>query len=77
MWSAVYRTDCSIYEDCDTNMLIEAYHHVLKGKFLHGKCNCHLDHLIHVLVNDVAPYYILKQAHQQYGFEGDDLEAAK
>ena len=24
MWSAVFRIDCSILEDCDTNMLIEA-----------------------------------------------------
>ena len=25
LWSAVYRTDRSIFADCDTNMLVEAY----------------------------------------------------
>lgn len=28
MWSAMYRIDRSIFEDCDTNMLIEAYVHI-------------------------------------------------
>ncbi|KAJ7665805.1 hypothetical protein B0H17DRAFT_951239 [Mycena rosella] len=27
MWSAVYRTDRTIYQQCDTNMLIESYRH--------------------------------------------------
>ncbi|KAJ7740846.1 hypothetical protein B0H16DRAFT_1324200 [Mycena metata] len=51
MWSAVYCMPRSIFEACDTNMLIEAWHHVLKGKFLHGKRNRRLDHLIRTLVD--------------------------
>ncbi|KAJ7902423.1 hypothetical protein B0H13DRAFT_1559938, partial [Mycena leptocephala] len=39
MWSTVYRKGRTIFEICDTNMLIEAWHHVLKGKFLYGKGN--------------------------------------
>ncbi|KAJ7932889.1 hypothetical protein B0H13DRAFT_1582706, partial [Mycena leptocephala] len=39
VWSTVYRKGRTIFEICDTNMLIEAWHHVLKGKFLHGKGN--------------------------------------
>ncbi|KAJ7707068.1 hypothetical protein B0H16DRAFT_1269069, partial [Mycena metata] len=64
MWSAVYRRDRTIFQACDTNMLIEAWHHVLKGKFLHGKRNCRLDHLISTLLADVLPYYALKQRRQ-------------
>ncbi|KAJ7233803.1 hypothetical protein C8J57DRAFT_1090296 [Mycena rebaudengoi] len=61
MWSAVYRTSHSIFEACDTNMLVEAWHHVLNGKFLHDKWNHHLDHLLNTLVNGVLLYYTLKQ----------------
>ncbi|KAJ7164673.1 hypothetical protein C8R43DRAFT_987894 [Mycena crocata] len=74
MWSAVYRKDRNIFEACDTNMLIEAWHHVLKGKFLHGKRNRRLDHLLHVLFAEVIPYYKLKQLRQDLGFEGIDIE---
>ncbi|KAF7372423.1 SWIM-type domain-containing protein [Mycena venus] len=77
MWSAVFRTGRSIFEDCDTNMLIEAWHSVLKGTFLHGKRNRRLDHLISTLINDVLPYYALKQRRQDLGFEGPDLELKK
>ncbi|KAE9386633.1 hypothetical protein BT96DRAFT_838964 [Gymnopus androsaceus JB14] len=82
MWSAMYRIDRSIFEDCDTNMLIEAYihslwHHVLKGKFLHGKWNRCADFLIHCLVEEVLAYYCLKQAQQEAGFEGKSLEVKK
>lgn len=53
-WSAVFRLERSIWQDCDTNMLLEAsvtspskcslltlirWHHVLKSKFLEGKRN--------------------------------------
>ncbi|KAJ7270577.1 hypothetical protein C8J57DRAFT_998235, partial [Mycena rebaudengoi] len=77
MWSAVYRKSRSIHEACDTNMLIEAWHHVLKGKFLHGKRNRRLDHLLSTLINDVLPYYALKQRRQELGFEGPDMEVKK
>ncbi|KAJ7198246.1 hypothetical protein GGX14DRAFT_573488 [Mycena pura] len=58
-------------------MLVEAWHHVLKGKFLHGKRNLHADHLINMLVNDVLPHYALKQHRQDVGFEGPDIYAKK
>ncbi|KAJ7470044.1 hypothetical protein B0H11DRAFT_1731128 [Mycena galericulata] len=77
MWSAVYRTSRNIFEACNTNMLIEAWHHVLKGKFLHGKRNRRLDHLLSTLLDEVLPYYALKQRRQQLGFEGPDIEVKK
>ncbi|KAJ7927049.1 hypothetical protein B0H13DRAFT_1459514, partial [Mycena leptocephala] len=77
MWSAVYRKDRTIFEACNTNMLIEAWHSILKGKFLNGKRNRRLDHLISKLVNDVLPYYALKQRRQELGFEGVDIEVKK
>ncbi|KAE9388670.1 hypothetical protein BT96DRAFT_796534, partial [Gymnopus androsaceus JB14] len=77
MWSAIHRVDRSIFEESDTNMLIEAWHHVLKGKFLKGKRNRCFDHLLHVLTEEVIPYYLMKQTHQDLGFEGDDLEVKK
>lgn len=77
MWSAIYRTARTIHQNCDTNMLIEAWHHVLKGKFLQGKRNRRLDHLILCLIAKVLPYYCLKQQRQDHGFEGFNLEIAK
>ncbi|KAF8213037.1 hypothetical protein K438DRAFT_2168168, partial [Mycena galopus ATCC 62051] len=77
MWSGVYRTRRSIFVLCDTNMLVEAWHHVLKGKFFQGKRNRRLDHLIHTLVECVLTYYALKQRRQALGFEGPDIEVKK
>ncbi|KAJ7113249.1 hypothetical protein C8R43DRAFT_832977, partial [Mycena crocata] len=77
MWSGMYRTERSLFEACDTNMLLEAWHHVLKWKFLEGKRNRRVDHLLDVLVNRVVPYHALKQRRQNNGFEGDDIEVKK
>ncbi|KAJ6551883.1 hypothetical protein B0H19DRAFT_940892 [Mycena capillaripes] len=73
MWSAVYRKERSIFEACDTNI----WHHVLKGKFLQGKRNRRMDHLLNTLISDVLPYYALKQRRQDLGFEGIDIEVKK
>ncbi|KAJ7322986.1 hypothetical protein DFH08DRAFT_635487, partial [Mycena albidolilacea] len=77
MWSTVYRGSRSIFEMCDTNMLVEAWHHVLKWKFLLGKRNRRIDHLVHTLVERVVPYYALKQQRQDLNFEGPDIEIKK
>ncbi|KAJ7306159.1 hypothetical protein DFH08DRAFT_622790, partial [Mycena albidolilacea] len=77
MWSAVHRKDRTIFECCDTNMLIEAWHHVLKSKFLQGKRNRRLDLLLSKLLTGVLPYYALKQRRQELGFEGPDIEVKK
>ena len=50
------------------------WHHVLKGKFLEGRWNRRVDHLIYILVNKVVPYYVKKQQRQELGFEGENLE---
>ncbi|KAJ7576586.1 hypothetical protein C8J56DRAFT_762085, partial [Mycena floridula] len=77
MWSAVYRTGRTIWEVSDTNMLVEAWHHVLKGKFLEGKRNRRVDHLLHVLIDRVVPYYIARGHRQACGFEGPNLEVKR
>ncbi|KAJ7618887.1 hypothetical protein DFH06DRAFT_909829, partial [Mycena polygramma] len=77
MWSGVYRKDRSIFSLSDTNMLVEAWHHVLKGKFLLGKRNRRLDHLLYTLMKEVLPYFALKQRRQDIGFEGVDIEVRK
>ncbi|KAJ7140308.1 hypothetical protein C8R43DRAFT_1201380, partial [Mycena crocata] len=74
MWSAVFCADRSIFELGDTNMLVEAWHHLLKGDFLEGKRNRRLDHLIHVLYEIVIPHFIARHRRQEMGFEGPDLE---
>lgn len=74
LWSAVYRTGCMIFMKVDTNMLLEAWHHVLKGKFLENKRNRRLDHLLYTLIEEVIPYYRLLQRRRQLGFDGPDLE---
>ncbi|KAJ7347037.1 hypothetical protein DFH08DRAFT_700757 [Mycena albidolilacea] len=77
MWSAIYRKNHNIFQACDTNMLIEAWHHLLKGKFLQGKRNRHMDHLISTLIDDPLPYYALKQRWQDLGFKGINIEVRK
>lgn len=74
MWSAVHRKNRHIFELIDTNMLIEAWHHVLKGKFMKGRRNRRMDHLLHILIDEVVPYYAQKQLRQRHGFEGLNLE---
>ncbi|KAJ7051026.1 hypothetical protein C8F01DRAFT_925647, partial [Mycena amicta] len=77
MWSAFYRTRFDIFQANNTNMLVEAWHHVLKSMFLHGRRNRRLDHLLHILVESVIPHYALKHRRQQLGFQGIDLEEQK
>ncbi|PBK94985.1 hypothetical protein ARMGADRAFT_880019, partial [Armillaria gallica] len=57
LWSAVHCQGQSIFDDCDTNMLVEVWHHLLKGKFLEHKRNQRLDHLIYILVKCTIPYF--------------------
>ncbi|PBK60362.1 hypothetical protein ARMSODRAFT_852105, partial [Armillaria solidipes] len=75
-WSAIYRLDRTILEECDTNMLLEAWHHLLKGNFAEGKRNQRLDHLIHLLVVVSMHHFIHRHTRQAAGFEGPNLEAA-
>jgi hypothetical protein len=55
-------------------MLVEAWHHLLKGDFLEGKRNRRLDHLIHVLYDVAIPHFIARHRRQEMGFEGPNLE---
>ena len=55
-------------------MLVEAWHHLLKGNFMEGKRNRHLDHLIYILVDQAIPFFIQRHRRQEFGFEGGDLE---
>ncbi|KAJ7060325.1 hypothetical protein C8F01DRAFT_1369970 [Mycena amicta] len=71
------QTERCIFEDCDTNMLVEAWHHLLKSMFLLGKRNRRMDHLIHTLIDDVLPFFIRKQHVHESGFKGDDLQTKK
>ncbi|KAJ7840430.1 hypothetical protein B0H13DRAFT_1450100, partial [Mycena leptocephala] len=73
LWSAVYRVDRTIFDLGDTNMLVEAWHHLLKGDFLEGKWNRWLDHLIHTLCEIAIPHFIAQHHRQAMGFEGPDL----
>jgi len=74
LWSAIWRKDRTVFQECDTNMLVEAWHHLLKGTFMEGKRNRRLDHLIHILVDRAIPYFIQRHRRQEFGFEGGDLE---
>ena len=55
----------------DTNNVIESYHRYLKYRYLDEKNNaCHrrVDWLIHVLLENVEPYYIPMQHLKEVGF---------
>ena len=58
-------------------MLVEAWHHLLKGNFMQGKRNQRLDHLIYILVDQAIPYFIQRHHRQEVGFEGPDLEVQR
>ncbi|KAJ7748749.1 hypothetical protein DFH07DRAFT_697431, partial [Mycena maculata] len=73
MWSAVYRKGRTVFELCDTNMLVEAWHHILKTFHMDGKHNRRVDQLIHMLLNVTLPHYIANHRAQQFGFNGPDL----
>ncbi|PBK92027.1 hypothetical protein ARMGADRAFT_855271, partial [Armillaria gallica] len=74
-WSAIYHQEWTILEECDTNMLVEAWHHLLKGHFAEGKRNQCLDHLIHVLVVVAMRHFIYWHQRQALGLDGLNLEA--
>ncbi|KZV60650.1 hypothetical protein PENSPDRAFT_556154, partial [Peniophora sp. CONT] len=77
LWSAVHRQGRGIFEESDTNMLIEAYHHQLKWKFLRGKRNRRFDDLLYILTNNVLRYYMRRERRQDFGFEGMNLAQEK
>ncbi|KAJ7576384.1 hypothetical protein C8J56DRAFT_732280, partial [Mycena floridula] len=74
MWSAQWQKDQTVFKESDMNMLSEAWHHVLKPKFLEGKRNRHADFLVHILVDEVVPFYKRRERRQDDKFEGLDLE---
>ncbi|KAI0262855.1 hypothetical protein BC834DRAFT_783524, partial [Gloeopeniophorella convolvens] len=76
-WLRLHRT---IFQEGDTNMLIEAYHHVLKSTWLDGKRNRRVDHLLHTLVENMLPTYenrYHRHRRQGLGFEGPNLADAR
>ncbi|KAI9428520.1 hypothetical protein H4582DRAFT_1819021, partial [Lactarius indigo] len=73
LWSGTLRQQRTIYQEGDTNMLIESYHHVLKSHWLDGKRNWRADHLVHTLVVDMLPQYEIRALRQRKQFEGADL----
>ncbi|KAJ7611273.1 hypothetical protein FB45DRAFT_844073 [Roridomyces roridus] len=77
MWSGVHRVGRSILDNSDTNMHVESWHHVLKGKFLENRRNRRIDTLLHVLTTSVVKYYELRQRRCLFGFEGKNLEEKK
>ncbi|KAH6909524.1 hypothetical protein BKA70DRAFT_1102441, partial [Coprinopsis sp. MPI-PUGE-AT-0042] len=77
IWSATNQTKRDIFQDCDTNMLLEAWHHILKGTLMQGKHNHQLDCLIYILMHDAEQHFIARHQQQEFGFEGPDLEVQK
>ncbi|KAF8996576.1 hypothetical protein BDZ89DRAFT_893953, partial [Hymenopellis radicata] len=76
MWAIYARADRNIFQESDTNMLTEAWHHMLKGYFGDGKRNRRMDHLIHTLTVDAMQYFKARHQRQLAGIEGHNLEQA-
>jgi len=92
-WSMIGRKNRSIYEEGNTNMLIEAYvvyylseiiklinsryHHVLKTHCLGGKRNRRVDYVIQALVVDFLPEIKSRHGRQLVNLEGPDLLARR
>ncbi|TRM60036.1 hypothetical protein BD626DRAFT_408088, partial [Schizophyllum amplum] len=73
LWSAVYRTTRDIHAVPDTNMLVEAWHRLLKHHFMGSKHGRRVDQLIHVLATVAIPHYQQRHLRQSLGFDGMDL----
>ncbi|KAH9172687.1 hypothetical protein EDB89DRAFT_1832364, partial [Lactarius sanguifluus] len=73
LWSGTLRQQRTIFQEGDTNMLIESYHHVLKSHWLDGKRNRHADHLVSTLVEHMLLQYEIRALRQGHNFEGADL----
>ncbi|KAH8989995.1 hypothetical protein EDB92DRAFT_1799374, partial [Lactarius akahatsu] len=73
LWAGISRLHWMIFQEGDTNMLIEVYHHILKSKWLEGKQNQRVDHLVHTLVMIMLPLYAIQHVCQELGFEGLNL----
>jgi len=57
------------------DLTITSYHHLLKSKWLDGKRNWRIDHLIFILTQRVLPnYYQPRHQRQQVGLEGFNLQ---
>jgi len=92
-WSMIGRKHRSIFEEGNTNMLVEAYvvyllskkiklinlryHHVLKTHCLGGKRNRRVDYIIQALVLDFLPEIQTRLSRQAVKLEGPNLEAAR
>ncbi|KAF8958308.1 hypothetical protein BDZ97DRAFT_1614760, partial [Flammula alnicola] len=77
LWSAVFRKDRTVFQTSNTNMLVEAWHHLLKTKFMESKRNRRLDQLIYILTEEAIPYFIARHRRQEFGFNGPELELQK
>jgi hypothetical protein len=53
--------------------VLSRYHHQLKSKWLDGKRNQRIDHLLHTLIADMVPNYVGHYNSQMLGFKGPDL----
>ena len=56
-----------------TNLWIYSYHHVLKSRWLNGKRNWCMDHLIHTLMREFLRDIEHRHKRQMLGMEGPDL----
>jgi len=91
-WSMIGRKHQSIFEEGNTNMLVEAYvvyllsevikltnlryHHILKTHCLGRKHNRCIDYIIQALVIDYLPELQNRHSRQLVKLEGPNLEAA-
>ena len=56
---------------------LSRYHHVLKSRWLDGKRNRRLDHIIFTLVKSADPYYRFRHERQEAGLDGLNLEKSR
>jgi len=93
MWSRITRKNRSIFQEGNTNMLIESYvshllgkiiklidlryHHKLKSHYLGGKCNWRIDYIIQALMGDFLTDFQNWHDRQTFRLEGPDLEGSR
>ena len=69
-WAFSFRMNIPMFRFSNTNMLIEAFHNILKTQYLNGKVNRRVDRLVYKLTADIEEHYKDKQEANELGLNG-------
>nr|GAT51335.1 predicted protein [Mycena chlorophos] len=75
-WAPYFRVNRTVFQESDTNMLVESMHHFYKDYIADGQRNKRMDLTIHQLIVDVIEHMQARHQQQLAGVHGHNLEQA-